>query len=91
VLHTEFKHGISETRFESFINIDIKAKEGCLNFEIENTKEACENGSNKTNIGLVNVRRQLELTYSDYKLEVQNNNKSFKVNLLVNLNSYVEI
>lgn len=90
-LENAFKHGISETRFESFINIDIKAKNGCLNFEIENTKDACDNGNSKFNIGLVNVQRQLELTYNDYKLNVQNGNDTFKVNLSINLDSYVEI
>jgi sensor histidine kinase YesM len=38
-LENAFKHGISETRFESFIYIDINAKNGRLDFEIENTKD----------------------------------------------------
>ena len=38
-LENAFKHGISETRFESFIIITIVAKMHMLNFEIENSKD----------------------------------------------------
>lgn len=90
-LENAFKHGISETRFESFINITIAAKEHVLKFEIQNSKDSCEQQQSIANIGLVNVKRQLELTYSDYTLNVRNNDSVFKVNLTVKLNSYAEI
>jgi len=86
-----FKHGISETRFESFVHINISVKKGYLNFKIENTKESNNNDVQKVNIGLGNVRRQLELTYSEYNLDVKNESDTFKVNLYINLNSHVEI
>ncbi len=90
-LENAFKHGISETRFESFIHVNIIAKDDLLNFEIENSKEAYEQEKPAANIGLANVKRRLELTYSDYKLDVHNGNDVFRVNLTINLNSYVEI
>lgn len=90
-LENAFKHGISETRFESFIHITISVKEHMLNFEIENSKDVCEHHKPAANIGLMNVKRRLELTYSEYNLDVQDNKDTFKVNLSVNLNSYVEI
>ena len=90
-LENAFKHGISETRFESFINITIAAKEHVLKFEIQNSKDSCEQQQSIANIGLVNVKRQLELTYSDYTLNVRDNDSVFKVNLTVKLNSYAEI
>ncbi|HEY2728128.1 MAG TPA: hypothetical protein VGI61_13205 [Parafilimonas sp.] len=90
-MENAFKHGISETRFESFIYINIKVKNGTLNFEIENSKDESVCSNSATNIGLINVKRQLELTYSDYELDVQNEDKAFKVCLTVNLNSYAEI
>lgn len=86
-----FKHGISETRFESFVHINVSVKKGYLNFKIENTKESNGNEPQKSNIGLGNVRRQLELTYSKYNLDVKDESDTFKVNLFVNLNSHVEI
>jgi LytS/YehU family sensor histidine kinase len=90
-LENAFKHGISETRFESFIHISLTLTDYLLNFEIENSKETCADEKHVANIGLMNVKRRLELTYSDYNLNVQNKSDAFKVNLSVNLNSYVEI
>ena len=90
-LENAFKHGISETRFESFIHIRITVSNNLLIFEIENSKDSCENKESVANIGLMNVKRRLELTYSDYKLEVKNERDVFIVKLSVNLTSYVEI
>ena len=90
-IENAFKHGISETRFESFIRIRIKAKDGRLDFSIENTKEKDNCTQPKHNIGLINVKRQLELTYREYKLTVNNGDNTFTVNLFINLDSHVEI
>lgn len=92
-IENAFKHGISETRFNSFIDIDIKARDGRLDFFIENTKEDCNGHASppRSNIGLINVKRQLELTYSDYTLDVKNEADTFIVNLSINLESHVEI
>ncbi len=90
-LENSFKHGISETRFESYINIDVIAKDGWLKFEIENNKDDSEDEKSISKIGLDNVKRRLELTYKEYNLKVQNLADVFKVNLSVNINSYVKI
>jgi len=90
-LENAFKHGISETRFESFINIDIKVKDGLLHFEIENSHDPSYQGEEKKTTGLGNARRQLELTYREHQLDINDTNTVFKVNLFVNLNSYAEI
>ena len=86
-----FKHGVSETRFESFINIDISVKNSRLSFEIENSFEASPGENKKVNIGLINTRRQLELTYREYNLDIKSTNNIFTVNLFINLDSYAEI
>jgi len=86
-----FKHGVSETRFESFIKIDISVKNGQLRFCIENTKDNDQHSRNGTSIGLMNVKRQLELSYKDYDLKVLNEDNLFTVNLFLNLESHVEI
>lgn len=86
-----FKHGVSETRFESYIHIGLKAKAGQLNFVIENSKDAREPNKRINPIGLNNVRRQLELMYREHQLEIADQNNSFKANLTIKLNSYVEI
>lgn len=86
-----FKHGISETRFESFIHIDVQVKDGQLHFDIENSFEPSPGENKKMYIGLVNTKRQLELTYRQYKLDIRNENNIFNVHLFINLHSYAEI
>jgi two-component system, LytTR family, sensor kinase len=86
-----FKHGVSETRFESFIDINLAAQDGRLHFVIENSKDQKEINKKPNSIGLNNVRRQLELMYSDYGLDVQDEQNSFKANLTIKLDSYAEI
>jgi len=90
-IENAFKHGISETRFESFIRIEIRATEGQLYFTIENTREDAPAATHCSNIGLANVRRRLELTYREYTLDTHSNDNTFIVHLFLNLNSYVEI
>jgi len=79
-----FKHGASETRFNSFIYIDVQLQKRQLNFTIENSTED-EGGVIVENIGLSNVRRQLELMYPEHRLDIKACDKIFKVNLTINL------
>lgn len=86
-----FKHGVSESRFDSFIHIDIVLKQGYLTFNIENTRESGCTETVVDNIGLANVRRQLELMYKEYQIDVQNKSALFSVHLFINLKSYAKI
>jgi sensor histidine kinase YesM len=86
-----FKHGASENRFESFIHIALELEGGVLHFHIENSKEDNTDTNEKGNIGLTNVRRQLELMYKQYDLQVLNESSVFKVFLTVNLRSHAHI
>ncbi len=69
----------------------MKLKSGRLAFNIENSKENGNADAVKDNIGLSNVRRQLELMYKEYSMEVQNENNLFKVLLTINLDSHAKI
>jgi len=86
-----FKHGASENRFDSKIDIDLKLNNGILIFCVENSKEECNENAVKGHIGLTNVRRQLELMYKDYDLQVDNKKDLFKIYLKINLKSYEKI
>jgi len=86
-----FKHGASESRFESYIHIDMKLENSILNFTIENTKENNEKNEVNENIGLKNVKRQLELMYKEYNMLVKSELSLFKVCLTINLNSNAEV
>lgn len=84
-IENAFKHGASETRFDSFIKIDIRLAAGVLYFFIENTKEPTNETAVNENIGLSNVRRQLQLMYPEHSLHVENMKDHFIVHLTVNL------
>ena len=86
-----FKHGASESRFNAFIKINVKLHQGHLTFTIDNTKESSDSVQIVDNIGLGNVRRQLELMYTTYDLQVQNKERLFAVQLYINLNSYAKV
>lgn len=86
-----FKHGASETRFESYINIDIEIKNNQLQFTIVNSKEEDSTGDIQENIGLSNIRRQLELMYPGHRLVLENGKQEFKVSLNLNLSSYAAV
>ncbi len=86
-----FKHGASESRFHSFIQIHLRVEKEKLNFIVENSYEPSENVIVKTGIGLANVKRQLELIYPDHILKVEKQESIFKVSLTFNLTTNEEI
>jgi len=86
-----FKHGASESHLDAMIDIDLTLADGWLTFIVENTKEQVAQKVQKDRIGLSNVKRQLELLYKDYNLNVQNQSDRFSVMLTVNLKSYAKI
>ena len=86
-----FKHGVSESRMDAFVYIDLRLHDGVLTFVVENSKENGNGQAITDNIGLSNVRRQLELMYRDYKLDVQDQQQQFKVHLTINLDSHAKI
>lgn len=91
LIENAFKHGVSETRFESYIFISLQVRNGYLQLLVENTSEPANSATPAASIGLKNVKRQLELTYHDYRLNYQQRENIFRVDLFVNLNSHVKI
>ncbi len=80
-----FKHGASESRFDSYIEIDITLKEGLLKAGISNSKGSPQPANDSKTIGMQNIKRQLELTYPNHHLSIQNNPDKFIVDLLIPL------
>ena len=89
-IENSFKHGASESRFNSSINISLLLKNGYLTFSVINSKEG---GSyNDNGIGLKNIRRQLELIYeSRHSINIQNSNDLFELKLTINLLEHANI
>jgi two-component system LytT family sensor kinase len=86
-----FKHGASESRFSSDIHIHLTVAEGVLTFSSENSKAEQLEKNETEQIGLANIRRQLELLYPDHELTITNRPTSFKVFLKLNLNAHSQI
>jgi two-component system, LytTR family, sensor kinase len=89
-----FKHGASESRFASYIHVQMTLQNGILKFSVKNTKEtnqpACDGPITTTTIGLSNVKRQLELLYTEYDIQVLNESSVFIVLLTINLKTYAK-
>ena len=84
-----FKHGASENRFLTHIEIRLLLKDGDLLFNIQNDKEPNELNTGE-GLGLHNVRRQLALLYPNkHFLSIENQEDKFSINLTLKLNSTI--
>jgi two-component system, LytTR family, sensor kinase len=89
LVENAFKHGVSETRDQPFVDIHLSVNKRQLSFVVKNSAEEFGERSLKENIGLSNLRRQLELLYTDFNLSVQQDGSVFTANLKINLASHV--
>jgi LytS/YehU family sensor histidine kinase len=90
LVENAFKHGVSETRSKPFVDIHLSVNNRLLTFVVKNSTEKFpEERSVKENIGLSNLRRQLELLYKDFNLSVQQGESVFAASLKINLASHV--
>ncbi len=90
LVENAFKHGVSETRNQPFVDIHLSVNNRQLAFFVKNSSEASPTEEKvKENIGLSNLKRQLELLYKDYSLSVQQGESVFTAALKINLSSHV--
>ncbi|MEO6454492.1 MAG: histidine kinase [Ginsengibacter sp.] len=89
LVENAFKHGVSETRSYPFVDIHLSVNKRQLVFVVKNSAETSMEQSVKENIGLSNLRRQLELLYTDFNLSVQQGEEVFAATLKINLTSHV--
>jgi len=90
LVENAFKHGVSETRTQPFVDLHLSIKQRQLSFLIKNSSEVVSGHETiKENIGLSNLRRQLQLLYTDYNLSVQQGASQFTTTLKINLASHV--
>ncbi|MFK7772688.1 MAG: sensor histidine kinase, partial [Saprospiraceae bacterium] len=84
-VENSFKHGASEMRFKTQIDIEIYLENNQLEFSIFNKRDADIN-KNEKGLGLQNVKRQLELLYPNlHQLNIEQTESSFQVNLKIDL------
>jgi len=85
-----FKHGVSETRSQPFIDIHLSIVKRQLAFFVRNSTDGSSgDGHVRENIGLSNLRRQLELLYTDYQILLEPRASEFSATLKINLASHV--
>jgi sensor histidine kinase YesM len=94
LLENSFKHGMSQLLDEKWITLDIQIHEDRLLFNLANSKNTeypiSKNNGNAGGIGLENVKRRLELLYpGEYSLDINNEEKQFRVTLGLPLMSKV--
>jgi len=89
LVENAFKHGVSETRDQPFVDIHLSVNKRLLEFVVKNSTESVPDGNVKENIGLSNLRRQLELLYTDSNLSVKQDESAFTATLTINLASHV--
>ncbi len=89
LVENAFKHGVSETRDQPFVDIHLSVNNRQLAFIVKNSAEASGERSVKESIGLSNLRRQLELLYREFNLSVQQGASDFTATLKINLASHV--
>lgn len=90
LVENAFKHGVSETRSRPFIDIHLSVNQIQLLFIVKNSAEAASAEQHvKENIGLSNLRRQLQLLYKEYDLSVKQDESVFTSSLKINLSSHV--
>lgn len=78
------KHGLGRGENDKYIKVNIKLLNKTITFFVENTKSMIKN--EKGGIGLVNIKRRLELLYpNNYNLEIIDEKEIYKVKLKINL------
>ncbi len=84
------KHGVSETRNQPYADIHLSVRQRQLKFVVKNsTEEPPEAGRVRENLGLSNLRRQLEILYTDYQLSVRHGESVFTASLTIKLARHV--
>ena len=89
-LENSFKHGLSHSISKGFVNIFLNVEQNQVHLFIENSKPETlpkPTGRKSGGIGLVNVRRRLDLMYPEqYSLDIENSPNTYAVNLELELN-----
>jgi len=83
-IENAFKYGVSN-EVETLIQIHIIVKKNTLSLLVKNEKMNQNTFSSSYEMGLKNIKRRLDLIFeNNYTLEIQNNEKTFEVNLMIN-------
>lgn len=91
LVENAFKHGVSETMNNPFVNICLLIENNTLRFNVENSIDENQTAVPvKESIGIFNLRRQLELLFNNHELKIENRGQTFFAGMFINLNSYAK-
>jgi len=86
IVENSFKHGINNQLEKGFIEILMEVKDKKLSLQTLNSVQNGKPTGLKHGIGIDNVRKRLELLYpQNHRLQISPNEKTWKVNLELNL------
>lgn len=89
-VENSFKHGTSGETEKAWISIDLTVKNNLLTLKVDNSKSnqlTADEKQYREGIGLQNVKRRLELLYTDdYELKILDTEESYLVVLKLELN-----
>ncbi|MCZ4245852.1 sensor histidine kinase [Pedobacter punctiformis] len=84
-IENAFKYGLKSKK-DSFLVLDVKIKEGCFYFHLENDIDEVYKKADFGGIGLENSKKRLQLLYPDkHELQIQEEGNRFKVLLKLDL------
>ncbi|KRT17877.1 hypothetical protein ASU31_00865 [Pedobacter ginsenosidimutans] len=86
MVENAFKHGAGENVASPVIDINLQLRSGLFEFKVSNSYFPAYRESSSERIGLVNVRKQLELVYGKrHQLSVSTENNIFVALLIIDL------
>jgi len=89
LVENAFKHGVSVSRGARFVEVNCQLNEKTLNFVVRNAAgQLAEPDDRNDHIGLVNLRRRLELLYKSFDLKTSLRDSVFTAELTIDLSSH---
>lgn len=89
-IENSFKHGMNKQLDKSYVHMDMHIEKSEVKLKIKNSKAPAipSDSSRKSGgIGLVNVKRRLDLLYNNaYELDIDNAPNDYNIELQLNLN-----
>lgn len=90
-IENAFKHGVAKSMEKSWIKISIDQTDQMLDIVVSNNRSQSPIKTKGGGIGLVNVKKRLNLLFSDrYKLDISEKNNRYDVFLSIPINQQIE-